>query len=82
MSGEPTARVIRNVSAPVLILHGGSDVLAPVSYAQAVYDDIGYPDKTLLVYPPGTPGCAHCQLDALGVAQRHICDWLDDKLRA
>jgi dienelactone hydrolase len=74
--------VMGNVSAPVLILHGGSDVLAPVSYAQTVYDDIGHPDKTLKVYPPGTPGCAHCQLDALGVAQRDICDWLDDKIRA
>ena len=28
------------------------------------------------------PGCAHCQLDALGVAQRDICDWLDDKVRS
>ncbi|ORW94713.1 hypothetical protein AWB92_10340 [Mycobacterium sp. IEC1808] len=73
--------VLEEVSAPVLILHGGSDVLAPVSHAQAVYDDIGCPDKTLVVYPPGTPGCAHCQLDALGVAQRDICDWLDDKVR-
>lgn len=74
--------VLGNVSAPVLILHGGSDMLAPVSHAQTVHDDIGYPDKTLLVYPPGTPGCAHCQLDALGVAQRDICDWLDDKVRS
>jgi dienelactone hydrolase len=74
--------VMGYVSAPVLILHGGSDMLAPVSHARAVYDDIGYPDKTLLVYPPGTPGCAHCQLDALGVAQRDICDWLDDKVRS
>lgn len=73
--------VLGNVSAPVLILHGGSDLLAPVSHAQTVYDDISYPDKTLLIYPAGTPGCAHCQLDALGVAQRDICDWLDDKVR-
>jgi dienelactone hydrolase len=73
--------VLGNVSAPVLILHGGSDMLAPVSHAQTVYDDIGYSDKTLLVYPPGTPGSAHCQLDALGIAQRDLCDWLDDKVR-
>jgi dienelactone hydrolase len=73
--------VLGKVSAPVLILHGGSDLLAPVAHAQAVYDDIGHPDKTLLVYPPGTPGSSHCQLDALGVAHRDICDWLDDKVR-
>ena len=65
--------VMGNVSAPVLILHGGSDVLAPVAHARAVYDAIGHSDKTLLVYPPGTPGSAHCQLDALGVAAaRHL----------
>lgn len=74
--------VMGQVSAPVLILHGASDMLAPVAHAQTVYDDIGHPDKTLLVYPPGTPGSAHCQLDALGVAQRDICDWLDDKVRS
>jgi len=74
--------VMAGVSSPVLILHGGSDALVPVSVAQRVFDDIAYPDKTILVYPAGTPGCAHCQLDALGVAQRDICDWLDDKVLA
>lgn len=74
--------VMKGVSAPVLILHGESDVLIPVSEAYAVYDDIGFPDKTLRVYPRGTPGCTHCQLDAIGTAQRDICDWLDVKVRS
>jgi dienelactone hydrolase len=64
--------VMGKASAPVLILHGGSDMLAPVSHAQAVYDDIGHPDKTLLVYPPGTPGSAHCQLRTRSRAARHL----------
>lgn len=73
--------VMGNVSSPVLILHGESDVLVPVSEAEAVYRDIAHPDKKLKLYPAGTPGCAHCQLDALAVAQRDICDWLDDQLK-
>jgi dienelactone hydrolase len=73
--------VMRNVSAPILIMHGESDVLVPVEDAQAVFDDTEHDDKTLRVYPAGTPGCAHCQLDALAIAQRDICDWLDEKLR-
>ncbi|TDC94567.1 alpha/beta fold hydrolase [Actinomadura sp. 7K507] len=72
--------VMRNVSAPILIMHGESDALVPPSDAQAVYDDVVHPDKTLLIYPAGTPGSAHCQLDSLGVAQRDMGDWLDDKL--
>lgn len=72
--------VMRGVTAPVLVMHGESDALVPVSDAQAVYDDISHPGKSLKVYPAGTPGCAHCQLDALAIAQRDICDWLDDQL--
>ncbi|MER7005406.1 alpha/beta fold hydrolase [Dactylosporangium sp. NPDC000555] len=73
--------VMGNVSAPVLVMHGESDALVPVSDARAVYDDIKHPDKALKLYPAGTPGCAHCQLDALAIAQRDICDWLDDQLK-
>jgi dienelactone hydrolase len=73
--------VMKGVSAPVLILHGESDVLIPVSEAHEVFGDITYSDKTLRIYPRGTPGCTHCQLDAIGTAQRDICDWLDDKMR-
>lgn len=73
--------VMRSVSAPILILHGASDVLVPLAEAEAIFGDIEYDDKTLRVYPPGTPGCAHCQLDALAIAQRDMCDWLDEKLR-
>jgi polynucleotide 5'-kinase involved in rRNA processing len=36
--------------------------------------------RGMRIYPRGTPGCAHCQLDAIGTAQRDICDWLDDKM--
>lgn len=73
--------VMSNVSAPILIMHGESDLLSPVEDAIAVFDDISFADKTLRIYPAGTPGSAHCQLDSLPIAQRDMCDWLDTKLR-
>ena len=47
-----------------------SDVLILVSEAHEFFGEIAYSDKTLRIYPRGTPGCAHCQLDAIGTAQR------------
>lgn len=68
------------VERPILFLHGESDVLVPVEAARRQYDDVRHPDKRLITYPPGEPGCTHCQLDALSVAHRDICDWLDDRI--
>lgn len=73
--------VLSSVSAPILIMHGESDVLVPVEDARTVFNDIGHDDKKLLIYPAGMPGSAHCQLDALAIAQQDMCDWLDDQLR-
>lgn len=74
--------VPERIRCPVLILHGESDVLVPVEVARRTFDAVGHEDKRLITYPPGTPGCTHCQLDALSVAHRDICDWLDTRLRA
>ncbi|TMR34106.1 alpha/beta fold hydrolase, partial [Actinomadura geliboluensis] len=74
--------VPERIRCPVLILHGESDVLVPLEVAHRTFDAVGHEDKRLITYPPGTPGCTHCQLDALSVAHRDICDWLDTRLRA
>ena len=60
------------INPAVLIRHGESDVLILVSEAHEFFGEIAYSDKTLRIYPRGTPGCAHCQLDAIGTAQRHL----------
>jgi esterase/lipase len=65
---------MRGVSAPVLILNEESDVQIPLSEAHAVFDDIASPDKTLKTYLRDTPGCIHCQLDAIGTVQPDISD--------
>jgi hypothetical protein len=74
--------VMAGAWAPILILHGQAThaYLSPWLSKYTATSPIRI--RPLLVYPPGRPGCAHCQLDALGVAQRDICDWLDDKVLA
>lgn len=74
--------VAERIACPTLILHGESDVLVPVEAAQRTYEEIRHERKHLIVYPAGQPGCTHCQLDALPLAQRDICDWLDNALAA
>jgi len=74
--------VAERIACPTLILHGESDVLVPLAAAQRTYDEIGHDDKRLITYPPGEPGCTHCQLDALSVAHHDICNWLEDHVAA
>jgi pimeloyl-ACP methyl ester carboxylesterase len=72
--------VPERITCPTLILHGDSDVLVPVAAAHDVFGRLRGDQHTLITYPAGEPGCTHCQLDSLPLAQRHICDWLDQQL--
>ncbi len=42
---------LRNITVPILILHGGADKVVSPTYAQVVYDDVSSADKKLKVYP-------------------------------
>lgn len=72
--------VAEQIHVPTLVLHGGSDVQVPVAHAQRVFDEIPAPDKQLIVYPPGQPGCTHCQLDSPATAHFDILAWLGERL--
>ena len=48
----PSADLIGQVGAPVLILHGDADGTIPVAQGQALYDAAPEP-KRLIVYPGG-----------------------------
>jgi len=74
--------VADQITTPTLILHGGSDVQVPVSHANRLFEEIASDDKRLIVYPPDTPGCTHCQLDSPLTAQFDMLNWLDDRLAA
>jgi alpha-beta hydrolase superfamily lysophospholipase len=68
------------ISVPTLILHGASDVQVPLAHAHRLFEEISHPDKELMVYPAGQPGCTHCQLDSPLTAHFDILNWLDDRL--
>jgi pimeloyl-ACP methyl ester carboxylesterase len=72
--------VAGQVTGPVLMVHGESDQLVPIRWARELFDRFATVDKELVVYPAGQPGCVHCQMDSVVLAQRDICDWLDDNL--
>ena len=68
------------IARPILIVHGESDRLVPVEHAHRTFAAIGAADKELIVYPSGEPGCTHCQIDALALVQRDICNWVERRL--
>lgn len=72
--------VAEQIRVPTLILHGGSDVQVPVAHAERLFEDIPHPDKQLVVYPPGQPGCTHCQLDSPATAHFDILNWLGERV--
>jgi pimeloyl-ACP methyl ester carboxylesterase len=69
--------VAQRIASPILILHGGSDVQVPLAHAQRLFEEVPHVDKQLIVYPPGQPGCTHCQLDSPLTAHFDILGWLD-----
>jgi fermentation-respiration switch protein FrsA (DUF1100 family) len=69
--------VAQRITSPILILHGGSDVQVPLAHAQRLFEEVLHADKQLIVYPPGQPGCTHCQLDSPLTAHFDILSWLD-----
>ena len=69
--------VAQRITSPILILHGGSDVQVPLAHAQRLFEEVPHVDKQLIVYPPGQPGCTHCQLDSPLTAHCDILGWLD-----
>lgn len=78
---------LHRIACPVLVMAGGAEegflrrpgqTDAPVPHLERIFDEIGDDRKTLKVFPAGTPGCSHCQLDSVQIAHREIGDWLED----
>lgn len=72
--------VTDKIRTQTLVLHGEDDLLCPVADAIRVHQEAPAGRVTLQVYPSGGPGCTHCQIDALSLAQADISDWLEDEL--
>ena len=63
--------VIDRINAPLLVLHGGKDLVIPISQAEALFEAASEP-KTLLRYPDGT----HSNLHAYG-SREDTAQWLE-----
>jgi len=72
--------VAEKIACPTLIVHGGSDTITPLWGAQETYARLTTVDKQLIVYPPETPGCTHCQVDAVLKVNDDICDFVVERL--
>ncbi len=68
------------VECPILIAHGGSDLLTPPSIAKQLYDNVGSRDKTLKIFSAEEGGDHHVQVDNRQVGIDYICDWLATRL--
>lgn len=75
------ADVAGDIRGSVLITHGEDDDLVPVAQAHRLHDAIRAP-KELHVFPSGTPGSRHCQVDSLPAAWDVVIPWLLDRLGA
>ena len=68
------------VDCPLLVLHGEADTVIPIEFARRLHDAIPREDKELRVYRYGEPGCEHCQVDSITVANRDIGAWFEQTL--
>jgi alpha-beta hydrolase superfamily lysophospholipase len=72
--------VADKIECPILICHGGSDLLTPPSIAQQLYDNVGSRDKTLKIFTAEEGGDHHVQVDNRQVGIDYIADWLASRL--
>ncbi len=74
--------VIGEMTCPLLVIHGESDRQVPVAQARRTYDmATSSARRDLLVFPEGSWGEEHCQVDDPTLAIDAMGDWLQEVLR-
>jgi dienelactone hydrolase len=73
--------VIGEMTCPLLVVHGESDRQVPVGQARRTHEmATSSPRRDLLVFPSGSWGEEHCQVDDPTLAIDAIGDWLQEVL--
>lgn len=72
--------VAQAIRCPFLLLVGGEDEQIPAEDAEALFQAVGSPDRTLRVFTTAEGGAQHCQHDYLTIATTAFSDWLAEKL--
>ena len=74
--------VIGEMTCPLLVVHGESDRQVPVAQARRTHEmATSSPRRDLLVFPRGSWGEEHCQVDDPTLAIDAVGDWLQEVLR-
>lgn len=70
----------RDITCPILILHGEDDKQTPAADARQLFDGIPAANKTMRVFTRAEGGAAHVQLDRPEPALSMLADWLVETL--
>jgi len=74
--------VLGEMTCPLLVMHGESDRQVPVAQARRTHEmAIASARRDLLVFPKGSWGEEHCQVDDPTLAIDTIGDWLQEVLK-
>ena len=74
--------VIGDMTCPLLVIHGESDRQVPVAQAYRTHETAtSSPRRDLVVFPRGSWGEEHCQVDDPTLAIDAIGDWLQGVLQ-
>jgi dipeptidyl aminopeptidase/acylaminoacyl peptidase len=73
--------VVEKVTCPLLVVHGADDRQVPVDQAHRTVEQAhNAARRDLVIFPKGTWGDQHCQVDDPTIAIDVIADWLEEVL--
>jgi dienelactone hydrolase len=81
MRGFTLKDAARDITCPLLIVHGGRDRQIPVDHGQKTYDAAcNSPARKLVVLEPEDGGVEHCSIDNFPLVRDLAADWIADTL--
>jgi len=73
----------KNITCPLLIVHGENDRQIPLWHAEKTYETaVNSPDRELKIFHLADGGAEHCGADNGGLIIDYITDWVAEKLGA
>ncbi len=68
--------VARNITCPIVVVHGANDSIMPVDEAHRIYANVSSKVKTLKIFTAEEGGSEHCQGDNRQIGADFIADWV------
>ena len=71
--------IVKQITVPLLIVHGENDRQIPVAYAHRSFEQaLNSPKRELRVFKPAEGGAEHIGLDHLPYVGSYVADWIGD----